>query len=623
MPSSGLGRFVGGLFRGADILRRIVLNLIFFFILGVVLWAIFKPEGPTVPKQAILTIAPKGALVEQKPNPYTRVISRFLGQTVPPVTRVQSVINALNSARHDSEIKGVALDLDDFGGGSLEQLQRVGRAIKGFEKSGKPVIAYASNFSQGAYYLASMANHIYLTNRMGMVAVVGLAAYREYYKDLLDKLKVDWNVFRVGKYKSFVEPYTRNDMSPAAKQENRVLLNQLWNRYISDVAAARGIQPDVFKQMVEAMPEALQGQGNNPANLAVKLHLVDAVKPMPEVRTVLAHVAGFKPGTGTYNQIDMSQYLDARHVAARIANRDWDQVGVIVAQGDIVPGNAPQGEIGSNTLSRLIRKAMHNPRIKAVVLDVDSPGGSGQAAEQIFNQLQALKRSGKPLVVSMAGVAASGGYWISLAGQQIFAEPTTITGSIGIFGMLPTFQRTLAWAGAHRDGVETGPLADLGDPLRSMTDPEKKAFSAIIHHGYRAFTEKVAKHRHMSLSQVDKIAQGRVWSGEDAKQKGLIDHFGGLSAAVAAAAKMAHLGSSYGITYVRQRLTPMQEFILSLANNGQADAVMSYLLGTSPTTALPRLSRFMQKQALLSLQELQDPQGIYAFCFCQELGQLH
>ncbi len=611
-----------GILRGIDITRRVIIDVIFIGIVVFVLVLLFIPKAPVVPASAALKLDPQGMLVEQVPDPVKRAMRKLIGQPVQPITVVRNIENALNTAATDPSIKAVALDLNDFQGGSLAQLERIGKAFKKFEKSGKPVIAYASNYTQGSYYLAATADHAYLTTNQGLVALLGLSAYRNYYKDLIDKLKVQWHVFRVGKYKSYVEPYTRNDMSPEAKQENTVLLDQLWERYINQVSAARGNKAADLTSLVNHWPEALADAKGDASAVATHSNLIDGVMSLPKLRSKIASLVGTDPNTGSYSQISLKAYLKARAPAARLANRSWNQVAVIVAQGDISSGTEPPGSIGSQTLSHLLDRARRDSRVKAVVLDVDSPGGSALASDHILQAELQLEHSGKPLVVSMSGVAASGGYWISMAADKIFASPSTITGSVGIFGMLPTFEKTLAWAGVHRDGVETSPLADFGDLLRPLGPHAAKLFQEIINHGYAEFTGNVAHYRDLPLSHVQAIAQGRVWTGRDAKRIGLIDQFGDLNAAIAAAAKMAQI-KKYGVTYISQRLSSNQKFIVNLSENSTMSGFTSRLFGGGTGYGDSALTAFMPVlNGLKRTLAMHDREGMYAYCFCEAVGKL-
>lgn len=617
---SGFVRFLLGTLKGIDITRRVIVDVVVIGIVVIVLIFLLKPSGPTVPESAALVLDPQGMLVEQIPNRVRRAQQRLVGQNPPPVTRVRDLVYALDTAADDPSIKLVVLDLNNFAGGSLAQLERVAGALKRFEKSGKKVIAYASNYSQGSYYLAAAASKAWLTTNQGIVGLLGLAAYVNYYKDLIGKLKVEWHVFRVGKYKSYVEPFMRNDMSPAAKEENTNLLEVMWKHYVGAISEDRGKEPADITTLVNHLPEALETARGDAAQVATQAGLVDGIKSLPELRTGFAGIVGTDPATGTYRRIGMKAYLAARQPAARIANRNYDQVAIIVAEGDIVSGSAPQGTIGSQTLSKLLARAARNDRVKAVVLDVNSPGGSALASDEILNAELALEQTGKPLVVSMSGVAASGGYWISMAGNRIYASPVTITGSVGIFGMFPTFQRTMNWAGIHRDGVETSPLADFGDPMRALGPDEAKVFQLVIQHGYFEFTNNVAHYRDLPLSHVDAIAQGRVWTGEDAKRIGLIDDFGDLHTAVKAAAKLVKL-SSYGVTYIAPKLSSIQRFIIGLSGDSTVRSVATHLFGSTQDPLMATVRPMLD--GLAHTLSLHDPHGVYAYCFCSAITEIH
>lgn len=616
----GFLRFVLGAFRSIDLARRIILDIAFLAIIVVILLLIFKPSRVNVPKAAALYINPQGTLVEQIPNRVRRAQQRLLGATPPPVTRVRDLVNALGTAKNDPRIQAVVLNLNYFSGGQLAELQRVGRALKQFETSGKKVIAYAANYTQGSYYLAAMSSQAYLTTHQGIVALLGLAAYRNYYKELLKKLRVQWHVVRVGKYKSYVEPYMRNDMSKAARHENIVVLNSLWHLYLTQIARARKLHVADLVSLVNHLPQALQAANGDAARVAKTAGLINGVLDMPRIRAKIAGLVGHNGSVPWgYSRIGLERYLAARRPSVSLADRYWDQVGVIVAQGDIVGGNAPQGTVGAKTLSSLLHRAANNPRVKALVLDVDSPGGSALAADQILHAELAFKAAGKPLVVSMSGLAASGGYWISMAADKIYASKASITGSIGIFAMFPTFQNTLHWIGVHRDGVETAPLADFGDPLRALSPEGKSVLDLIIKHGYAEFTGKVSKYRNLPLSHVDAIAQGRVWTGEDALRVGLVDHIGTLQNAIKEAAKLARV-KNYGVVYLSPKLTSGEQFLLSISRTSMArDFVGHWFEGRSVASTIIESPLFSGFRRLLAIH---NSQGVYAYCFCAPLSRV-
>ncbi len=608
--TSGSGK--KGAFRrvldAVDLSRRIVLNLVFIILLVFILVGVFSRHELKLPDQAALVIAPKGKLVDEFTDPVGNARRKLQGIPVPPQTRIRDVLRAIHRAQDDDHIKALVLDLDDFEGGGLSQLQTIGEALRTFKASGKEIIATGTSYSQAQYYLAAFASRIYM-HRQGMVLIDGFAAYQNYFKDALDSLLVDWNVFRIGKYKSFVEPFIRNDMSPAAREANAAVLKTLWDSYRQDITAARGLAPDALDNYVAT----LTGEGledRDLSKLARDDGLVDQLGGAEAVEKALVDRVGMNPSEHKFNQVSMKDYLSYLKLHTRPAA--GPHIGIVVAEGDIVGGKAPQGAVGADSMVRLLRKARFDKSIKAVVLRVDSPGGSALAADQILREIELTQQAGKPVVVSMGNVAASGGYWISMAADRIFARPTTITGSIGILGMFPTFQRSLARIGIHTDGLGTTPLAGSMRLDRAMPPALKHIFEANIRSGYKDFITQVAKYRHMSVEQVDKIGQGRVWSGADAKRIGLVDQLGGLKDAIAAAAKLANISGAYSVDYVTEPLSFGDRFVVDLARDDNAAmAPGGGLLGSAYVRVLGRFD-----DSLRTLAHFNDPRGVYAYCTC-------
>jgi protease-4 len=588
----------------------VVLALVLLFIVMILS---LGPRVPHVPSSAALVINPQGELVEQfSGDPAQRALDRLLGRGTRTQTRLRDIIEAIHTAETDPRIKALVIDPDDMRSAALADLQAIGAAITEFKGSDKPVFAYADSLDQAQYYLATYADHIML-NPQGGVLLTGLGAYREYFKDALDKLGVDWNVFRVGKYKSYVEPFTRNDMSPAAKEADGALLATLWGSYQDHVVAARHFKAGAVDDYIAKLPDELAAAGGDMAQLALKQGLVDKLTTRDEMHAAIAKVAGAGPGGQGYNQVDFLDYLHATAAARADSGRSPDQVGVIVAEGDILDGNQPPGTIGGDSLSRLIREARDDKQVKALVLRVDSPGGSAFASELIRRQIELTKAAGKPVVVSMGAVAASGGYWISMAGDRIYASPTTITGSIGILGMFPTFQKTLAKIGIHNDGVGTTPLSGDFRPTRAMSSQAKKIFQLTIDHGYQEFVSKVANARHLGLDKVKQIAQGRVWSGADAKRLGLIDEFGELPDAIKAAAQLAGIAQNYSVHYIQPPLSLGARLLIGLSQQAEIAPAAPGSLRESPAArTLARLRGFVA-----GIGRFNDPNGIYAYCFCR------
>ena len=560
----------GGIWKVWDILCRVIINLVITVIVVVLVIASFAGGGHrAVPSSAALVVDIQGELVEQySGDPAQRALDRLLGQRdQKPQTRLRDVLAAIQEAKDDHRIKALVLETDEMGGAGFASLQEVGHAIRDFRESGKPVFAMGSAYDQGQYYLASMAGTVFI-HPMGDVFLRGFGIYQPYFKDALDKLGVDWNVFRVGKYKSAVEPFLLNGMSPEAREDYSNLVGQLWTDYQKDVATARKLSPDAIKSYADDLDKRLAATQGDGARMALDAHLVDKIADVDEMEEAVAKVVGY--ADHSFRSVEFRDYLADMQTSPGMGGSG---VGVIVAEGEIENGDAPPGAIGGDSMSELIREARYDDSIKAVVLRVDSPGGSSFASDLILREIELTQKAGKPVVISMGNVAASGGYWISMSGDAIYASPSTITGSIGAFGMLPTFQDTLAKVGVHSDGVGTTPFSDAFDVTRPMTLELKQMFQLDIDHLYDSFVHKVAKHRHMKPEDVEAIAQGEVWTGADAKRLGLVDKFGDLQDAVAAAAKMANLAPNYSVTYIERQLSFTDRFLMGLAENSNQSRI--------------------------------------------------
>jgi protease-4 len=503
------------------------------------------------------------------------------------------------------------LDLNKMQGGSLSKLQTLRKALEEFKAAGKTIIASADYYGQPQYHLAAVADEVFL-HPMGMVFVTGYGSYRRYYRDALDMWEIDWNVFRVGEYKSAVEPFLRNDMSPEAKESRLAWLSELWVAYRQDVAEARGLETEAIEGYVQNLPSLLSDHDGQAAELAKATGLVDEVAYRDQVRDRLIELVGEDEETKSFRQIGYRSYLEA--VKKRQQGRDV-AVAVVVAKGAILGGSQPAGRIGGKSTARLIRQARENDKVKALVLRVDSPGGSSFASEVIRREVELTREAGKPVVASFGSVAASGGYWISMPADEIWAHPTSITGSIGIFAMVPTFQRTLAKLGVHNDGVGTSNLAGTLRPDRELPAEAALALQEMIDWGYQDFITKAAAGRHMTVEEIDRIARGRVWTGRDALRLGLVDHLGGLEEAIAASAVRAGLGDDYEIVYFEKEPS-------------STDRLLSQFLGWLATRAGLRLDLGQRGLPLVTLLEplagpddglqiTDDPKGLFAYCFCE------
>jgi protease-4 len=525
-----------------------------------------------VPDGAALVLAPRGDIVEKKSalDPITRMINNMAGVPLHEELLLQDIIDTIRAAATDDRIKLLVIVPDHLKQAGLNQLRDIGKAIDEFKESGKVVIAFGDNLSQGQYYLAAWADEIYL-NPMGAVNLNGFGVFRLYMRDLLDKLDVTFHIFKVGTFKSALEPYIRNNMSSEAKKANQQWLTNLWDLYCNNIATHRGIPPRAINNAVNRLADNMRAAGGDSGQMAMNNGLVDGLKTRPAIRKYLKTLVGSNKDGSSFKQIGISGYLTTITPSYSKPGHDEDRVGIIVAQGNIVYGESKVGQIGSNSLNKQIRKARRDNRIKAIVLRVDSGGGSAFASELIRQELLLTQQAGKPVVVSMGSMAASGAYWISADADTIFASPTTLTGSIGIFGALPTFEKTLAKAGVFNDGTGTTSLAGAGNPTRALPEEFSKAMQLGVERGYRRFIDIVAKGRNMEPTQVEQIAEGRVWDGATALDLNLVDQMGTLEDAVSAAADLVGLPTDSGV-YIRGAETPAELLLKSL---GRADAVLS------------------------------------------------
>ena len=601
------------LWRGLDRLRRFLHLLVLLAIAGFVVGAL-RGSVPRVPDQAALVIAPSGTLVEQlSGDPLTRAIAQARG-TGHDETLLWDLVDAIHAAANDARIKVLVLNFDDMeGAGGQATLSELAAAIHDFHASGKKVIAYGRSYARDQYYLAANADEIYL-DPLGYLIIDGYSRYRLYYKDILDKLNVDINVFRVGQYKSAVEEYTRHDMSPQDREESLAYLNALWSNYLAAVTRARGLPAGGISDYVQSLPKSAVDVKGPVANLALDAKLITGVKSTREVEQRIAQITG-TDDDGSYRGIDAADYARIAHAGSALGRHDRARVAVIVAEGEILDGSQPPGSIGGDNLVRLLRAAGADERIKSVVLRVDSPGGSATASEEIYREVRALEQAGKPVVVSMANYAASGGYYISAPAGEIWAHPATITGSIGIFSVVPTVSRVLDKVGVGVDGVATTPPAGELQIERPLGEAQRLMIQATVQNGYAQFVQHVADGRHKTPEQVDAIGQGRVWAGQDAAARGLVDHLGSFDDAVKAAARRAKLGTDYKLQFMEPQLTWAQTLALQLsvrvmrlmaaAGLGDGNAFAALARRFDPVLKeTERLARFSERGRL------------YDYCFC-------
>jgi protease-4 len=561
-----IARLFIGLWNAVNFGRRLVFNLLFLLVVAVLLAAL-AGGGKLAPLAdgSALVVAPQGRLVEQYScDALSRSFARATDSGDCREVRLRDLLRALDAARTDKRIERVVLQLDELEPSGFASLRDVAAAIARVKASGKEVIAHGENFSQGQYLLAAQANKVYLDPMsQGGVMLEGLAAYRQYFREgLQDKLGVDMHLFKVGEYKSAAEPYVRDAASPEAKEADLFWMNDVWQRMLADIGKARGLPAATLAADIDAMPAQVAAVNGDLAQLALRQKLVDGLKTREQVEDLLVEAGEVdERADGGFRQVSLETYV--QHLDGALAQADMrPQVAVVVAEGEIAGGDLPPGRVGGESTSALLRAARDDDNVKALVLRVNSPGGEVFASEQIRREVAALKAAGKPVVVSMGDVAASGGYWISMNADRIYADPSTITGSIGIFGLFPTADRALGKIGVHTDGVGTTRYAGAFDVTRPLDPGVGSIVQSVIDKGYRDFTGKVAQARGRSVEQVDAVARGRVWSGDQARQRGLVDAFGGVEAAVADAAARAKLGKPGGwqVRYFEPSSKPFEQW---------------------------------------------------------------
>ena len=608
-------RVLGSIWRGLDRIRK-VLHLSVLLIIVILASAGLAPDVTPVPNQAALVLAPQGVLVDQlSGNSFDRALASAQGLSVGE-TLLKDLVDILRAAGDDARIEVLVLDLDALGGSGLSKLEELAEEIVAFKESGKRVIAIGDSFSQTQYYLAAHADEIFM-HPLGSVFFDGFSRYLPYYKSALDALYIDYNVWTVGEYKSFVEPVTRDDMSPEDREASVAFLEALWDAWQQGVTSARGLEAGSLQRYADDALALMRAAGGDTGRVALDYGLVDELMTRDAVRTHLAELVG-DASQGSdgddYARIGHEDYLAAVRQRDVEAGQD-DKIGVIVASGSILDGAQPPGTVGGESTAELIREATEDEDIKSLVLRVDSPGGSAFASDLILREIEVFKESGRPVVVSMGSVAASGGYWISMAADEIWASPTTITGSIGVGAMIPTFPRTLDRLGIHFDGVGTTALSGQSDPLMGIGEDFSGMMNETVRFIYDEFIGKVAQYRDRSVGEIDLVARGRVWIGSQAHAHGLVDELGDLDDAIAAAARLAQLDEdAYELEYLDPPLNFLDRLLLDMMRTASpAIAALGY------EARLPRSLTVLLEAAsepLAFLDRFNDPRGIYAYCFC-------
>jgi protease-4 len=548
-----LGAFLKGLLHALDGLRK-VLHLVLLLIIFGALLAVSHTTLPIIPGSAALELAPLGRIVEEETgDSLDRALADITGEDEQE-TRLRDLIDVVDHARDDERIRALVLDLDGLDRAGLPALQDLARSIRWFRESGKKVYAHGLMFTQRQYYLAAQADEVYL-DPFGFVLLDGYAYYRSYLRGAVDKLSVDVNVFKIGSHKSGPDTWTRSDMSREDREDARVWVGALWDSYKADVAAARDLEPALIQAYSDEAAAGVQATGGDLAQYALARGLVDGLKTREEFEKIIAGVAGEDEDTGGYQAVDWHPYLSIVRSEEALAGSEDHNVGVIVASGEILDGDQPPGFVGGDTLAEQLREAREDDDYSAIVLRIDSPGGSIMASEVIRREVEALTAAGKPVVASMATVAASGGYYIAMNADRIIASPTTITGSIGVYAVIPTFQRTLAKIGVANDGFGTTDLAGTTELDRELGDEARQILQASVEHAYRTFVDGIARARGRRPEEIESLAQGRVWTGADARAAGIVDDLGGVDEAIAEAAKLAGLEEGYGVIWVERSMS--------------------------------------------------------------------
>ncbi|MCG6921675.1 MAG: signal peptide peptidase SppA [Acidobacteria bacterium] len=599
-----------------ETIRRFVANALFLGILValVVLSVKAYRARPRVPDGAALVLKPEGVLVEQlSGTPRSRASARLAGVPAgPSQVLLRDVLDALRLATDDERIAALYLDVDGLTGG-MSKLRAVRDALLDFESSGKRVVAYSEILTQRPYYLAAHATETIL-HPDGVLFLQGFGGYRPYYKEGLDRYGIDVHVFRVGEYKSAVEPFLRNDMSADAREAALGVYDDLWRTWLSDVAEARDLQPEEIQQWIEASLERLQDTGGDIPQAALDAGLVDTLGPRDAARGRMIELVGKDEDGKTFKQVAWRTYLAAR-ADDRGTKGSGDGVAVVVAVGDVLDGSQPPGRIGGDSTARLIRRARQDDRARAIVLRIDSPGGSVFASSLIRRECELVREEGKPLVVSMSSVAASAAYFIASAADEIWAHPSTITGSIGIFALFPSVHEALErYLGVHFDGVGTTSYTGALNPGRPLDPRMAEIFQLAIDRGYERFVTRVAEARGQSWEEVDRVARGRVWSGEDALELGLVDKLGGLEEAIESAATRAELEEGYSVFYVEPERSLRDRLLDRLL------AVAAVAEDAPELTAVPPAVHTIRsiEHELERLAVWNDPRSVYGHCLCGE-----
>lgn len=607
-------KFLHAIWNGLNRLRKIVHALLMMVIVIFLVAILTSPSHVSINEKSVLLINPIGRLVDQlQGNAYERAVNEAFGEIAGEVL-VDDIIDALDYAKFDDRIKIIFLNLNNLSGGGLSKLERIADKLEDVRESGKKIIAFADIYSQESYYIAAHADETYL-HPDGIFFPEGYSFYTNFYKDLIDKLKVDWNIFRAGNYKSAVEPFIRNDMSPESKISRSRIAEKLWLKYDHDVSLARDLSPGTLNDFADSLLNNLEEYVSNIATVALSFDLFDDLLSIDQVEFQYSQEFGFDMSNLEDHKVSFQGYLDVMR-AIDIPKILTKNIALIVASGEILDGNQAPGVIGGDSTRLLLREALHDESIQGVVIKIDTPGGSAFASEKILEQIVALKAANKPVVVLMGSVAASGGYWIAMAADKIYASPATITGSIGVFAMFPTFDKSLAELGIYTDGAGTNAWSGSFRVDREVPDNLKRLIQSQVDYNYNEFVSKVSHFRDIPTDNVKNIAEGQVWTGQEALENGLIDALGGIDDAIKEVEHLANLGGlDYGIINLEQKISPAELFAVSFL-----DSLISVGLDFSALGLNNGILNIISKKVnefTFPFTKFNDPQGLYAYCFCE------
>ncbi|MFL3654282.1 MAG: signal peptide peptidase SppA [Halioglobus sp.] len=602
-----LRRFFSGIWRVITRIRLALSNILFLAMIAFIYFIYVGGAPEPLPDKAALLLNMSGTVVDQKSE--VNPLQALLG----PPSRddhevlLRDVIEAIDYAAQDPAINALVMELDSLGRLGISKTQEIVDALGAFRKSGKPIVAVGTYYTQGQYLLASHADTV-IAHPLGGVALEGYSSYHNYFREALKKISVNVHVFRAGDHKSAVEPFMRDDMSPAEKELTSRWLNNLWGQYTATVETQRELKPGMVDHYVNNFAQLLQDQGGDAAQTALQWGLVDKLLTRSQGNDFLVELVGASDDDGLYEAVVFERYV-ARKRPLSLGSSDSDRVAVITAEGTILPGEQPPGSIGGDSLARLIRGAVEAEGVKAIVLRINSGGGSMFASEIIREQVVYARNMGLPVVASMGAVAASGGYYIAADADEIWATPSTITGSIGVFAAFPTFEELLQRVGIYTDGVGTTDLAGSMRADRPLNPQLEAALTSGVAFAYKSFVQIVAEGRDMSVAEVDPLAEGRVWSAPDALKAGLVDSLGSLDDAIAAAAARAGL-ESYEVQYVEMPMSARDMLMKQLANSVGS---LHVLTQSAASSALSDLLGPMQ-EAAKELGSMQDPGYLYMRC---------